>query len=502
MTSLEKLITISQVPRVQSLAPELQKEEFYSSSYEIINKPHNLATFDKAIELLSNLWLERHPSNDPDATPENYRILREAFEQVEHCGSYARAPFRVEALYKISEILVYEGDFPSSMRYVEKALQLSKDIASNHPLHSFGVRFFQTRSGNLTQLGQLVTEPEYFLKTGELGWHNYKLGMFCVPQSQCANRAALRALRKDICVITDEWLCNRLLPLSRELEAQTFFIELPNKKIEWQWSGVLATQSVWEEQNRPPLFSLNPLIKSDGRKVLESAGVPKDAWFVALHVREESKKFKNSMAPLRNAHIDSYHLAIKSITERGGWVIRMGGPSMAKLPPLENVIDYAHAPWRTDWMDLYLTSEAKFFLGTASGLCGLPMWYGTPMIFTNTSPFNSYPPSSKDLYIPKLFKDRSTGRLIPFSECVIPPLRNCYDPFHLDRLNFELIENTPEEIRETTEEMLLRDNNPHFYSVEDHARQEKFLKCVAKHEPYGLRMRIGAKFLQRYENLL
>ena len=34
----------------------------------------------------------------------------------------------------------------------------------------------------------------------------------------------------------------------------------------------------------------------------------------------------------RNADIGNYLGAIKEITQRGGWVVRMGDPTMTKLP--------------------------------------------------------------------------------------------------------------------------------------------------------------------------
>jgi putative glycosyltransferase (TIGR04372 family) len=62
-----------------------------------------------------------------------------------------------------------------------------------------------------------------------------------------------------------------------------------------------------------------------------------------------------------------YIKAIKAVTKAGGWVFRMGDPSMTPLPKMPQVIDYAHNEIRCDWMDIFLGATFKFLIGTGSG---------------------------------------------------------------------------------------------------------------------------------------
>ena len=78
--------------------------------------------------------------------------------------------------------------------------------------------------------------------------------------------------------------------------------------------------------------------------------------------------FKGDYDNFRNCNISNYIGAIKEITRRGGWVVRMGDPTMTKLPILERVIDYPFTLSRSAVMDLYLLKECSFFIGTSTGI--------------------------------------------------------------------------------------------------------------------------------------
>ena len=98
--------------------------------------------------------------------------------------------------------------------------------------------------------------------------------------------------------------------------------------------------------------------------ILKRWGLPADAWFVVIHVREGDHR---PHARLQNSDISTYFPMMREIVSSGGWVIRMGSPLMRPLPEMQNVIDYAHAIERVDWMDVFLWAKAKFSIATNSG---------------------------------------------------------------------------------------------------------------------------------------
>ena len=70
------------------------------------------------------------------------------------------------------------------------------------------------------------------------------------------------------------------------------------------------------------------------------------------------------------------------------------------------------------------------------------------------------------------------------------------------RLNLELIENTPEEIRAVTIEMDERLNGTWESTVEDKELQERFWALFGPDELKSPNLRIGADFLRQNEELI
>ena len=119
-----------------------------------------------------------------------------------------------------------------------------------------------------------------------------------------------------------------------------------------------------------PFLSLKDEHTEKGKKYLKKLGLPDNAWYVTLHLREpgyRGETDKNTTEDWRNVNPLDYIKAIKTITKSGGWVFRMGNSSMTKLPEIPQLIDYAHLEDRPDWMDIFLGATCRFCIGTSSG---------------------------------------------------------------------------------------------------------------------------------------
>jgi putative glycosyltransferase (TIGR04372 family) len=225
----------------------------------------------------------------------------------------------------------------------------------------------------------------------------------------------------------------------------------PNpEQIQFDWG--LAQRQGWEIQ-----FS-NPLDLSLSRKYGDACvaerdrmGLPRDSWFVCLHVREGG--YRGDWDNIRNADITRYLGAIKEITKRGGWVVRMGDPTMTKLPVLEQVIDYAHSPGRSAIMDVYLLKECFFFVGTSTGILDTAFLLGKPVVSTNmTSWINVLPPNIGDLTIFKRVYSRSEQRFLSIREWLLRAAMITKE--HLSSPDWQLVENSEDEITSVVKEKL------------------------------------------------
>jgi putative glycosyltransferase (TIGR04372 family) len=268
--------------------------------------------------------------------------------------------------------------------------------------------------------------------------------------------------------------------------------------------AMLATQETWERGGRPPLLALRENHARRGRALLASLGISADAWFVCLHVREPG--WFNEGADSSHRHTDAdvltYIPAIEAITGEGGWVIRMGDRTMKRLPELAGVIDYAHEPGRTDDMDVFLAAECRFFLGSTSGLFGLPSVFGRPVALANFCPPSDRPWTSRDRFIPKLLWSESENRFVSFREAMQPDLRFQGHVEIFEERGLRFIDNDPDDIQALAVEMLRREIDPGYYSAEDMALRERYDSIAREFLRHGITSAVGRDFLRKHKDLL
>jgi putative glycosyltransferase (TIGR04372 family) len=222
------------------------------------------------------------------------------------------------------------------------------------------------------------------------------------------------------------------------------------------WELASQVHRRWHEEARGPLLALPPDITARGSALLQTAGVPRGAWFVALHVRDITWKGLNAgMQAIRNADPADYVPAIAEITRRGGFVVRMGDADAPPLPPLPNVIDYSRSDMRSDWMDIFLMARSRFMLGSASGPSFVPPLYGVPAVLTNWWPPAMRPWHAADIFVPKLLRRSADGRRLTLTETLREPFAYCHSPRYLaEREGVAVEDNDAEVIRGAVAEML------------------------------------------------
>ena len=231
-------------------------------------------------------------------------------------------------------------------------------------------------------------------------------------------------------------------------------MDLPQGRM-FQYDFWSAIQRAWAEQGRPPLLTLDEQTRQRGWQTLQSLGVPKDAWFVALHVRESGfHRVAHSRDVIRDADVATYEDALRAITRRGGWVIRCGDQTMKPLTPMPQVIDYAHSTLKADWLDIFLCSQCRFFIGTQSGLSHVPATFGVPTLYTNWVSWGQPPPTAYDFFLPKLCWLKSAGRHATLDEVLSSELNFVLNKTQVDTDRYALIDNPCAEIRQAAEEIM------------------------------------------------
>jgi len=448
-------------------------------------------------------WMVVTRDHDARKAANAGRRAIECFEK-----TIALQPTLLEAYEPCSSLLFSVGKVEESLRLFERALDMQRSLAERHQLDRLGIRFISPALAT-SGLG-LMVHVDTYVKAGVLGVMPPGKPILLVKQGESVpNPHFLNYWRPYITVISDPVAVERLLPLVRYLEDPVHWVVPYQGRLLFQSSVAAMLYKRWEEEKRPPLLTLSKDDYERGWRQLEKMGVPKGAWFVCLHVREPGfKDGGGTQDAYRNADIETYLLAIRAIVARGGWVIRMGNPTMKPLPVMEHVIDYALSDFRSDWMDVFLCAQCRFLINTASGVGAVAAAFRVPLVLTNYLPTCAVLFSSQDLFIPKLCWSVDQQRYLPFEALMSSPVSTSVSQHQYDYMNLKIVDNSPEEINDLITEMLDRLEEAPVYSAEDERLQERFRALTAEKgtlyglENFPINCRIGRDFLRKHASLL
>jgi putative glycosyltransferase (TIGR04372 family) len=236
----------------------------------------------------------------------------------------------------------------------------------------------------VTQFGHIGLLDSY-VKMAELGMYPPANHVLLAPAGKVSNRDYLAYWARYFTIVRDPELVDDLFPYQRMIGDN--FMAYPGAGGTAEpWTRAAARAHIgWARQGRAPLLEVSDEDLALGAKTLAALGVPEGAWYVGLHVREGGYYGESSggMSTHRNAAVEDYLPAIRAVTERGGYVIRLGDRSMQPLPDMERVVDYAHSVEKSSGADIFFCATSRFVIGTTSGLTTACLSFGTPMILVN-----------------------------------------------------------------------------------------------------------------------
>jgi putative glycosyltransferase (TIGR04372 family) len=365
-------------------------------------------------------------------------------------------------LGQFAEDLFLQGRFHDSFRTYQQMLDYQRKIAPRARVPNDITRRLARANSSFDRHKPIRVLPyEWVIQFGHIGLLDIymkmaKLGMYpdanyvlLAPEKKVANAEFLRYWDRYFTIVRDGDLVDDLFPYQRYIGDN--FMAYPSTTGEaepWTRAGARA-QIAWAEKKRRPLLSLAPEDRELGRRKLAELGVPENAWYVGLHVREGGYYCEAStgISTHRNASIDEYAGAIDEITSRGGYVIRLGDKSMRPLSPRARVIDYAVSPQKSASMDIFLLATSRFVIGTTSGLTTACLSFGRPMVLVNCIS-NDWQLWSKETdFIPKRLRERQSGRYLTLGETYRQPVQGyLINNVVTNRRGFVIEANTADEI--------------------------------------------------------
>ena len=401
----------------------------------------------------------------------------DAVKLIEQNIDLLRSDCRIADLYFFLAAAYYlSGDFPNYQSSYLRGLEELKNLRTNGPLNGMGSKFLFTEDwgwgiGHISCLDPLV-------KLRQLNLLSSHERILVLSPEDGANKHYLAYWKKHFnFLIVSRHEARQLISTLRPATEKLSGFELKSgfSMIYEAWN---LAGDAWSRENRQPLLQLDRIDFDKGWEVLQKWGLPPGSWFVGLHVRELNHYAANHnrLRAAPNADIRTYLPAIESIIAKGGWVIRMGDPSMSEMPKMRGLIDYANSEARRDWMDVFLWASCKFFIGTSSGPLTVPPTFGVPVLYTNCCGIGHSPALGKALMIPKLFLERDKKRLLTFEQILARPIGWSVRIPEDD--NIEIIDNSPDEIEMAANDMfaLLDTSRASAFELSETQKQFEFLR--------------------------
>ena len=353
------------------------------------------------------------------------------------------------------------------------------------------------------RIGHLMAEIDCVMKEEHLRKAPVRRPLLLAPRGRVANRHALRYWRRYVDIVESPWLCKRLKRAGRDPsirfrdDMRPYFTAINETARGYR---ILA-----EWGDRGPLLQLEARDVERGEARLRKLGIPEGAPFVCFHCRDGGYSPGDEyMHTYRNVSVESYLPAMKALRDRGIIGVRMGDPTMPPLSAVDGVVDYAHSPLRSEWMDVFLCASCEFFLGNSSGLYLVSLAFGKPSALANLAPMStSLGAAPGDLAIPKLLWHEKEERLLTFREILGSPIGNYRYAEEYRAAGIRALENDPEDVTALALEMLARLRGEAVYDEADRVRQERFRSLFEpSHYAHGSAGHAGRDFLRRHEPLL
>jgi len=208
----------------------------------------------------------------------------------------------------------------------------------------------------------------------------------------------------------------------------------------------------------------------------------KDKKFVCLVVRDSAYlkiKYPNtdwSYHDHRDSDIDLYLEAAEYLTTQGYYVFRMGEnvekPLISDNPM---IIDYATNGMRSEFLDIFLGANCSFCISSGLGFDGIPAIFRRPIVFIGYIPIGVLQTSSYSYLLSfKHHYSNSLKRNLTLKEIFDSELAFKTNKSDFVDKNIELRDLSSKEIRDITEEMVLRVNNKYNETVEEKKLENKF----------------------------
>jgi putative glycosyltransferase (TIGR04372 family) len=317
------------------------------------------------------------------------------------------------------------------------------------------------------RIGHFVLDTEILLaRLLEINKGGRKAHIIWVPNSTIINSCVYEIWRKRLRIVRYSIVADAVLSTATYFEKFTRGNITMTLRFEG-WDGFLPYVNLLNKY--PPIFQMSDADKIECESTLSNIGIDTNKEWVCILNRDSL--YLNKIYPkadwgfndFRNSKIDTYLESAEFLAQAGLYVFRMGRVVEEELRSTKSslVVDYANSDWKSDKMDVYLSSYCKFFLSSSTGLDAIAYALRKPLVTVNLAqPLSAIYTKPNHIFIYKKFL-LNNSYICPSRYYNLGIEKNAFTIDNknflrsqdLSRLQIRVVDNTSAEILDATKEM-------------------------------------------------
>ena len=290
--------------------------------------------------------------------------------------------------------------------------------------------------------GHLALEPEVFLaeqkQSRRSSWRNLDVWSFG-PRNKQANTYLAKMWKKEVFALPS-WVVSGL----HNAGTSAPFLKLPEAKL-----SIRGQANALDTSSAHLAFSESEVHRAEHELV--KLGIDPQKPYVCLVVRDgghyaSKGDIESAGYDILNFDIDTFIPAAEFLVSEGFQVVRMGSGSEKPFSRLSTgVIDYAHSPYRSEFLDVYIAGTCSFAVSTQTGPDAVCMLFRRPVLYVDVTRFSQFFFGMKAAtWAPvRLMKD---GRVLPLSEIINSDIAWFKDPNDFATNGVTQQKSSPEEL--------------------------------------------------------
>ena len=259
----------------------------------------------------------------------------------------------------------------------------------------------------------------------------------------------------------------------------------------------------------PPTVKFSKNEIDFGNNLLKKINLNEKDKYVCLHIRTPHYYYKKKIQSefkynMRDSKNFNFSKAVKYLSDKNIKTV-MIGEEIPNLIKDNKIIYYNKSNIKNDFLDIYLSSNCKYFIGSSSGMTQLSMIFRKKILFINISEIkrlNIEESVYKPIVLLKKFKSLKTGEYIPYPKVLEEKLSEFEYLDDLNKIGYDVEDNSEEEILNACKEMehYLEKNE---YLNYDSYLEKKFNQILLKYNGSNLKYsKISFSFLNKNSGLL